>query len=80
MDVEEELTPARPSDEGVPEGTPDLAQIEPAHILANQARDRLESRGFSYPQIREWAEVFVAREGGTADVQDFIDWIAEYEG
>lgn len=77
--MEEDPTPARPSDEGVAEEDPDLAQIEPAHLLANGARDRLESRGFSYPQIREWAEVFVAREGGTADVQDFIEWIAEHE-
>lgn len=77
--MEDEPTPARPSDEGVTEETPDLAQVEPAHILANQARGRLESRGFTYPQIREWAEAYVAQEGGTADLEDFIDWIAERE-
>ncbi len=45
--MEDELSPARPAEEGVPEETPDLAQIEPAHILANDARDALRAQGFT---------------------------------
>ncbi|MBW3667262.1 MAG: hypothetical protein KY394_06680, partial [Actinobacteria bacterium] len=74
--MEDELSPARPAEEGVPEETPDLAQIEPAHILANDARDELRAQGFTDEQIHKWAETYVAEQGGTADIDRFLDWIA----
>lgn len=73
------IEPEDPAEAGVKEETPDLAQIEPAHILANDARDRLEAEGFTHSQIVEWAETYVAEEGGTADVDQFIDWIEQQE-
>lgn len=75
----EDLEPALPSEEGVEDETPDLAQIEPAHKLENDARDRLMAKGFTEKEIRHWAETYVAEQGGSADIDDFIDWIAEKE-
>lgn len=73
------LEPEAPEQAGVDEETPDLAQIEPAHLLANDARERLEAKGFSYSQIRKWAETYVAEADGTADIETFIEWIRENE-
>lgn len=58
---------------GVETETPDLAQIEAARLLANEARDVLQARGFSDDQIRHWADTYVAEEGGTADLADFAE-------
>jgi hypothetical protein len=60
----------------MPEETPDEARAESAQILANEARERLQSRGFSDTQIREWADGYVTEEGSTADVEEFIDWVS----
>ena len=73
--MDDELEPAMPEDEGVPTETPDLAQLEAARLLANDARPRLRSEGFSEAQIRHWAETYVSEEGGSADLRDFLDWI-----
>ena len=75
----DELEPTTPSDAGVDPETPDLAQIEAARVLTNDARDRLKSEGFSDEQIRKWAETYVAEEGGSADLRDFYNWIEERE-
>lgn len=77
--MKDDLEPALPEEEGVEDETPELAQIEPARKLANDARDRLEAEGFTEKQIRHWAETYVAQEGGSADVEDFIDWISDQE-
>lgn len=71
--------PETPAEADVLEETPDLAQIEPAHILANDAGETLEAEGFTHDEILSWAETYVASMGGTADVGDFVDWIAEQE-
>ena len=54
------LTPADPHDVGVEEQVPDLAQLEGAHLLANEARPHLADCGFSEHQILEWAETYIA--------------------
>lgn len=71
--------PGQPEEYGVESETPDLAQIEAARLLANDARQHLHARGFSDEQIRHWAETYVAEEGGTADLADFFDWIESRE-
>lgn len=71
--------PGSPEDYDVESETPDLAQIEAARLLANDARQQLQARGFSDEQIREWAETYVAEEGGTADLPDFFNWIDSRE-
>lgn len=75
----EDLEPREPHEAGVEEETPELAQIEAARLLANDARARLEAEGFSDEQIREWAETYVAKEGGTANVSEFVGWIERRE-
>jgi hypothetical protein len=75
----ETLKPERPEDAGIPTEIPDLAQIEPAYLLANDARSELQARGFTEEEILHWAETYITEEGGTADVDDFLDWIAEEE-
>lgn len=74
-----QLEPEQPEDAGIPTELPDLAQIEPAYLLANDARPELEARGFTEDEILHWAETYIAEEGGTADVDDFLAWIADEE-
>ncbi|MGA7271574.1 MAG: hypothetical protein WB239_10925 [Acidimicrobiia bacterium] len=74
-----ELEPEEPEDVGIHTELPDLAQIEPAYLLANDARPELEARGFTEEEILHWAETYITEEGGTADVDDFLAWIAEEE-
>ncbi len=70
--------PKDPREAGVPESEPPLAEIEGARELASDARDRLESKGFTYDQIRRWADTYVT-EKGSGDVEAFIAWIDEQE-
>lgn len=77
--MNQELEPADPEDAGLETESPELAQIEAARVLANDARDRLRSEGFDDDQIRHWAETYVAEVGGTADLRDFYNWISERE-
>lgn len=71
--------PGAPEEYGIESETPDLAQIEAARLLANDARQQLNARGFSDEQIRLWAETYVAEEGGSADLPDFFNWIDSQE-
>lgn len=71
--------PGDPEEHGVSSETPGLAQIEAAQLLANDARDELRKAGFSDDEIRHWAETYVARRGGTADLEDFLTWIEDEE-
>lgn len=70
--------PQHPHDSGVPEEVPELAQIEGAHLLANDARAFLTGCGFSDRQILEWANTYIARVG-SGDVGSFVEWIHERE-
>lgn len=66
--------PHRPQEVGIPEETPELAQIEGAHLLANAARPFLSRCGFDDDQILRWAEAYIAEEG-SGDVECFVAWI-----
>lgn len=74
----EPVRPAAPEDVGVPEETPEAMQVEPARLLANDARPQLRDRGFADRQIDEWANTYVA-EHGSGDVDAFVAWIATQE-
>jgi hypothetical protein len=74
-----EPTPATPEEAGVPEEVPELAQIEGARTLGNEARTRLRADGFTDAQIDAWAETFIA-ENSSGTVDEFVAWIAEQEG
>jgi hypothetical protein len=57
--------------------TPDqvnLAQLESARLLANEARPFLTGCGFSDKHILEWALSYAAEER-SSDVKSFVAWI-----
>lgn len=70
------LEPERPEEEGVPEETPRDTQTEGAHLLVNEAKQRLQTEDFSEDQLQRWADTYIA-EGGTGGVDEFIIWIRE---
>jgi hypothetical protein len=73
---QDDLTPERPRDAGVPEEVPEeLGQIEGGRTLANEARERLRNDGFTDDQIDEWAEAFIA-EKSSGTVDELIAWIS----
>lgn len=75
----DEPTPERPRDAGVPEEVPaELGNIEGARTLGNEARDRLHADGFTDTQIDQWAETYVAENGG-GSVDEFVTWITAQE-
>jgi hypothetical protein len=61
-------------DEGLPEPEPRIEDVEPIHLLANEARPMLAGEGFTDEQILSWAEAFFAqhREG---DAHELVAWI-----
>ena len=77
--MDDNLTPERPLDAGVPEEVPEaLSAIEGAHILANEARERLRGEGFTDDEIDKWAETFIT-EVGAGDVDQLVAWIGRQE-
>ena len=60
---------------GVEDRDPDLSHLEGAHLLAQEADRRLESRGFTRDQILGWAKRFeiVDRTGGLDEFVTYID-------
>jgi hypothetical protein len=58
----------------VPTREPDAMQLEPARLLANDARAELRSRGFDDDDIDAWAKTYV-EEVGPGDVEAFVAWI-----
>jgi hypothetical protein len=68
--------PGEPEDHGVPTREPDAMQLEPAKLLANDARGELRSRGLEDHDIDAWAKTYV-EEVGSGDVRAFITWIDE---
>jgi hypothetical protein len=73
-----EPDPAKPQEFGIPEEVPELAQIEGARILGNDARERLHADGFDDAEIDAWAETFIA-ENSSGTVDEFVAWIAGQE-
>jgi hypothetical protein len=71
-----DLEPARPEEEGVPDRSTDPMQLEPARLLANDARVHLRDQGFDDEQILAWATTYVA-EYGSGGVEEFLAWIDE---
>jgi hypothetical protein len=71
--------PRHPGEAGAHDETPDLGQLEGAHLLANDVRPFLAHCGFSDGQILEWARCYVAEEG-SGDVNSFIAWIHDCQG
>jgi hypothetical protein len=61
---------------GVDTQVPELAQVEGAYLLANEARPHLAGCNFTERQILAWAETYIATEG-SGDVESFLDWIDE---
>ena len=72
------MVPQHPHEAGVVEEVPELAQIEGAHLLANEARPFLTGCGFTDTQILHWAESYIAKMG-SGDVDSFVAWIHERE-
>jgi hypothetical protein len=73
-----EPEPLKPEDVGVPEEVPELAEIEGARLLGNDARKRLHADGFDDAEIDAWAETFIA-ENSSGTVDEFVAWIARQE-
>lgn len=73
-----DLIPEHPHDAGIPEQVPDLAQIEGARLLANEAVPVLEPMGFARRQVREWAETYIAIEH-SGDLDCFLEWVYQQE-
>jgi hypothetical protein len=69
-----EPRPGEPEDHGVPTRDPDAMQLEPARLLANDARGDLRARGFEDDEIDAWAKTYV-EEVGPGDVATFVSWI-----
>jgi hypothetical protein len=70
--------PQHPQECGVSEEVPELAQIEGAHLLANEARPFLKGCGFTDRQILEWADAHISIVG-SGDVESFVEWIHQQE-
>ena len=75
----ERVTPAEPRDVGVPERQLGTEQVEPARLLANDARDRLTAAGFSDEEVMGWARAYVAEVGEATTVEGLVAFIAERE-
>ena len=73
-----ELKPEHPHDAGVQETIPELAQIEGARLLANEAAVVLGEVGFTERELEEWALAYIEREG-SGDLDAFVGWIRERE-
>jgi hypothetical protein len=69
-----DLNPEDPRVAGLGPVEVPIEEVEPAHLLANEARAALRRVGFTDDEIDGWAREFVARRGaGSAD--DLLAWI-----
>jgi hypothetical protein len=59
------------SDPGYPQ--PQAAEVESAHLLANDSRQRLRAEGFSDEDIDRLADDFIAEDRGE-ETAAFMDW------
>lgn len=74
MSHRDPIDPDRPRDDGLVE--PELPQedVEPARLLANEARGRLRRDGFTDSQIEGWARCYFEEEA-EGDVEGLIRFI-----
>ena len=77
---DDDLIPESTTDAGVAQPAVDIAGVEPAHLLANDARERLQADGFDDTQIDDWAAAYVDEVGSSVTVEEFVTWIARREG
>jgi hypothetical protein len=77
--ADDDVIPEEPADAGVAEEEPELEEVEPVNLLANDARSRLRSDGFSDEEIGRWAEAFVEEVGQSGTVDELVAWIATRE-
>lgn len=68
------LVPEDPREAGLVPVEVHLEQVEPVHLLANEARAELRAAGFTDDEIDAWARDFVAQQGA-GDARDLIVWI-----
>ena len=74
----DDLEPEAPREAGVPEPEPRVEDVEPARLVENDVRDRLQREGFSEEQILKWVEAyFDSHSEGSAD--EVIEWIKRQE-
>jgi hypothetical protein len=71
--ADEKLDPA--SDPDHP--TPQPAEVESARLLANQAREALNSRGFDDDEITRLADEYIALDLGE-ELDAFIEWAGKW--
>jgi hypothetical protein len=76
--VDERLIPENPRDAGLSPEELTVEEVEPAHLLANEARTELRRVGFTDDEIDDWARELVARYGA-GDAADLLAWIAQEE-
>jgi hypothetical protein len=67
-----------PEKAGIATEHPELAQIEGAHLLANQARPFLQGCGFTDDQALHWALTYISRKG-SGDLHSFVAWIHTFD-
>ena len=53
---------------------PGLTEVESARTLQAEAKKQLIDRNLDDEEIRKAADEYIA-EGGSGDVEDFIDWV-----
>jgi hypothetical protein len=76
--ADRDLVAEHPRAAGLADPDDDASHLEGAHLLADEAADRLLAAGLTEDQILSWAKAFLrARHAG--DVDEFITWIHERE-
>jgi hypothetical protein len=68
------VQPEPPESEGLRQPELPDADIEPARLLANEARARLEGEGFDDDEIDAWTRVYYERRG-EGDVEGLLAFI-----
>ena len=72
------LIPEDPRDAALPPVELTVEEVEPAHLLANEARRELRRVGFTDDEVDGWAREFVAQ-FGEGSAEELIAWIAREE-